>query len=56
MFYLVEVFEHGIGYVKRTHDRHRWEDKKKKKKNLRKNNKKMICSSRKTSHRQTLEG
>lgn len=29
---------------------------KKKKKNLRKNNKKMICSSRKTSHRQTLEG
>ena len=34
MFYLVEVFEHGIGYVKRTHDRHRWEDKKKKKKKL----------------------
>ena len=34
MFYLVEVFEHGIGYVKRTHDRHRWKEKKKKKKKL----------------------
>ena len=27
----MEVFEHGIGYVKRTYDRHRWEEKKKKK-------------------------